>query len=176
MNKTRIYLHNPLMTEYPEIKKVLRDKKIVRHFSTFIGHKDIDKDNNIYVHATIENKAAINRLIYLEGVVNHYPIGGLFSNDYMIVIKSPKYFEKAFKAFKEGKYSEMYTTYELNVFRQRFFHDMQFYAVVTKSATARRRLEKKLDVELDKDAELDDIFRPEREVYDYQHQIALPVL
>ena len=62
----------------------------------------------------------------------------------------------------------MYSNLQLNLFREKGFNDSRFFQVVTRSEKLKQKLEKRLDVKLDKEAELEEYFHIEREVYEYQ--------
>lgn len=135
--------------------------------SSYIGDANTSSmfDGNIYILCSKEYLPYESNPNYLK----HYNT----EDGNVMYVMSCKGFEDEYLNFIEGKYSKFSEEAKKKLLSQidngkKRIEDSNLYAVLYKTEARRLKLEKKLDVKLDKDAELASIINVREEVYDWE--------
>ena len=168
INQVYKYLTKALFPKNPEFVRIISDRRDFKVLGYYVGMKEIDPENVIYMHLNVLNRIAINKLEELDIVEKIIDVGGLFSTEVMIVMRLEDEYKRTREKFLQGKYSQMYTSKQLLTITNKDWAGSDFLDVVTKSEFRRKKLESKYNCKIPTDTELDEMIHPEREVYEYE--------
>ena len=171
INQVYKYLTKALFPNEPYITHTLSDRRDFKVLGYYVGIKQLDPDNVIYIHTNVLNRLALNKLDKLNSVEKIIDVGGLFSTEVMIVVRLKDEYNKTREKFLQGKYSEMFNSKQLLLITKHNWAGSDFLDVVTKSEFRRKKLESKYNCKIEPSTELDEMIHLDREIYEYEHVV-----